>query len=106
MGSNSVWGVKSDGGVIVRMGICSETPLGKDWVTVDGEPMKQVIKKLEVSCVKNRQICMFGVVALLALYLRTSWGIRRHCPRTGFPSVSQSDLEGYQINTACCACHF
>lgn len=42
VGSNSVWGVKSDGGVIVRMGIGPDTPLGKEWVTVDGEPMRQV----------------------------------------------------------------
>ena len=42
MGSNAVWGVKNDGGVIVRMGIGSDTPMGKQWVTVDGEPMRQV----------------------------------------------------------------
>ena len=42
MGSNSVWGVKSDGVVSVRMGITSDNPAGKEWVTVDGEPMKQV----------------------------------------------------------------
>ena len=42
VGSNSVWGIKSDGVVIVRMGVADDTPLGKEWVTVDGEPMRHV----------------------------------------------------------------
>ncbi len=42
VGSNSVWGVKSDGVVSVRMGVAEDTPLGKEWVTVDGEPMRHV----------------------------------------------------------------
>jgi hypothetical protein len=42
VGGNSIWGVKSDGTVSVRMGVTNETPVGQEWITVDGEPMKQV----------------------------------------------------------------
>ena len=42
VGTTQVWGVKSDGGVSVRMGISSDSPAGSEWVTVDGEPMRCV----------------------------------------------------------------
>ena len=42
VGTTQVWGVKSDGGVSVRMGITADSPAGQEWVTVDGEPMRCV----------------------------------------------------------------
>jgi hypothetical protein len=42
VGTNSLWGVNSEGRVVVRLGISADTPAGREWVTVDGEPMKQV----------------------------------------------------------------
>ena len=37
-----MWGVNSDGRLIMRRGISEDTPMGKDWATVDAEPMKHV----------------------------------------------------------------
>lgn len=42
VGTNCLWGVNSEGRVVVRLGISPDTPAGREWVTVDGEPMKQV----------------------------------------------------------------
>ena len=42
MGDNSMWGVNTDGRLIMRRGISEDTPMGKDWATVDAEPMKHV----------------------------------------------------------------
>ena len=42
VGSNSVWGVKSDNSIIVRMGITPESPTGSSWAAVDGDKMRQV----------------------------------------------------------------
>ncbi len=41
VGTNCLWGVNSEGRVVVRLGISQDTPAGREWVTVDGEPMKQ-----------------------------------------------------------------
>ena len=43
MGTNSLWGVNSEGRVVVRLGISPDNPAGREWATVDGEPMKQVL---------------------------------------------------------------
>ena len=42
VGDTSMWGVNSDGRLIMRRGISEDTPMGKDWATVDAEPMKHV----------------------------------------------------------------
>jgi len=42
VGTNCLWGVNSEGRVVVRLGLSQDTPAGREWVTVDGEPMKQV----------------------------------------------------------------
>ncbi len=42
MGSNSVWAVKSDNTIIVRLGISAESPMGSSWAAVDGDKMRQV----------------------------------------------------------------
>ena len=42
VGENSLWGVNGEGRLIMRRGISEDTPMGKDWATVDAEPMKHV----------------------------------------------------------------
>ena len=37
-----MWGVNNDGRLIMRRGISEDSPMGKDWATVDAEPMKHV----------------------------------------------------------------
>ena len=39
---NCIWGVNNEGRVIVRRGISDESPMGRDWSTVDADPMKWV----------------------------------------------------------------
>ena len=45
VGTNCLWGVNAEGRVVVRLGISADTPAGREWVTVDAEPMKQVRKR-------------------------------------------------------------
>ena len=42
VGTNSVWGVNSANVVMARIGISAETPTGREWATVDAEPMRMV----------------------------------------------------------------
>lgn len=42
VGTTSVWCVKADGVVNARIGIGPDSPCGKEWATVDGEPMKHI----------------------------------------------------------------
>ena len=41
VGSNSVWAVKSDNSIIVRIGITPDSPMGSSWAAVDGDKMRQ-----------------------------------------------------------------
>lgn len=42
VGRNSVWGVRHDGSVMVRVDIEETEPFGKEWFIIDGQPMTQV----------------------------------------------------------------
>ena len=42
VGENAIWGVSADGRLVVRRGIAEDSPMGKDWATIDAEPMKNV----------------------------------------------------------------
>jgi hypothetical protein len=59
VGLNSVWGVNADAQVNVRLGIAEDTPLGKEWATVDGEPMKQVRLRGEERTLQRRSLHLF-----------------------------------------------
>ena len=43
VGLNSAWGVSADGRVLARIGISDESPMGREWSTVDADAMKHVI---------------------------------------------------------------
>ena len=44
VGTTSVWGVNWDGRVVARVGISEDSPSGREWATVDSEPLIHVIK--------------------------------------------------------------
>ena len=42
MGTTSVWAVNWDGRVVARVGISDDSPTGREWATVDSEPLIHV----------------------------------------------------------------
>ena len=43
VGTTSVWGVNWDGRVVARVGISEDSPTGREWATVDSEPLIHVL---------------------------------------------------------------
>jgi len=42
VGTTSVWGVNYDGRVVARVGIGDDSPTGREWATVDSEPLQHI----------------------------------------------------------------
>lgn len=75
VGTSCIWGVNADGRVMVRRGVEENSPLGKDWSTVDAEPMKHVScsPKGHVWAVDNKEKIWYRKGACLDTPQGTNW---------------------------------
>lgn len=75
VGTNSIWGVNHEGRVIVRLGISNESPMGREWATVDAETMKHtsVSSNGHVWAVDNKEKIWYRKGACTATILGTNW---------------------------------